>query len=148
MAYATEADLASLISETKLAQLTTESGNMEDSLVLTAALSDASSRIDGYLAGRYTVPVTDATSLAILKAHCIVLVKWFLFLRNDIGESFNGSLGNEYKATIDWLMAIGKGTLSLPSGAAVPTVDVEVTDEEAIADSEDPVFGTDLAGGL
>lgn len=140
MAYATQADLEAAIPLDKLAQLTTGSGATTDANVVTLALANASAVIDGYLGGRYAIPVTGTTALAILKAHCIVLTKWALFGRNDIGEAFGNSLKSDNDDTIDWLMAVGKGTLSLPSGTPTPSVDVEISDTEATTGSETPVF--------
>lgn len=58
MAYCTRADIEALVSAETLRQLTDDSqaGDVDDSIV-DACIASADASIDGYLRGRYTVPL-------------------------------------------------------------------------------------------
>lgn len=59
MGYATQQDLVDRFGETELAQLTDrDTAAFVDAAVLSRALADADAEIDGYLAARFTLPLT------------------------------------------------------------------------------------------
>ncbi|MBX9702382.1 MAG: DUF1320 domain-containing protein [Acetobacteraceae bacterium] len=64
MPYATLADLTARFGEAEVAQLTDRAGTEQvDGSVVDAALADADATIEGYLAGRYAVPVAPVPAL-------------------------------------------------------------------------------------
>lgn len=90
MAYSTEADIKKRISEMELAELTSDaaSGDAEiDTEKITEAIGKADALIDGYIAKRYTVPLTDPPD--IVKDASVAIAVWFLRGRrqNGIDES-------------------------------------------------------------
>lgn len=65
MSYATSADLLTRFGEGELLRLAmTPSGEL-DQATLQLALDDASALIDGYLAGRYPLPLTHVPSALV-----------------------------------------------------------------------------------
>lgn len=59
MTYATQADLETRFKNQELIELTDEAGTGEiDAAAVAVALGDADAEINGYLAGRYTLPLT------------------------------------------------------------------------------------------
>jgi phage gp36-like protein len=66
MAYATQSDLIARFGIDELLQLTDREGTgAVDGAVVGARLADAASLIDGYLAGRYAVPVSPPPALLV-----------------------------------------------------------------------------------
>jgi phage gp36-like protein len=58
MAYSTQDDVLSMISQAELAALTSEAGEIPDSQVVAAAISRADAEIDAALGLRYAVPLS------------------------------------------------------------------------------------------
>lgn len=66
MSYATQADLIARFGADELVQLTDRAeAHTIDASVVAAALADADAAIDGYLAGRYAVPVAPVPALLL-----------------------------------------------------------------------------------
>lgn len=66
MAYATLAAMAARYGETELIELTDRIGSGQiDTAVLDQAIADADAVIDGYLAGRYSLPLSPVPSILI-----------------------------------------------------------------------------------
>ena len=57
MAYCTEDDLLKMIPQADLTDLTVESGEVPDSLIIADAISKAEAEIDSYLGVKYVVPL-------------------------------------------------------------------------------------------
>lgn len=74
--------------------------------VIALALSDAQSTINGYLAGRYQVPL--AAVPEIIKRLTVDLARYFL-----AADNATESVEKRHKAAVDMLSAISKGTVSL-----------------------------------
>ena len=145
MPYATQSDLASVLTDGQLAQLTADSGTSADATIVSKALADASAEMDGYLAGRYVVPVTGgSTDLDILRPHCLKLTKWLLYGRRAIGGDYQ-ELERDYKTTIAWLSGIRDGKGSLPSAAERSSV-ATVTDRPANYGGLPSVFSSLVEG--
>ena len=60
MAYCSEDDLLKMIPQSELAELTAESGEVPDSLIIVEAISKAEAEIDSYLGVKYAVPLSTA----------------------------------------------------------------------------------------
>ena len=66
MPYATQSDLEERFGPQELAQLTDRvDGLMPDPAVIARALADAEAEIDGYLAARYTVPLSAVPAVLV-----------------------------------------------------------------------------------
>lgn len=142
MAYCTAADLDSGMSDLGQAQTTAESGSTADATILAQVIADASSKMDAYLMGRYTVPITgDSTALAILRSICVPIAVYLLYKRRLIK---NAEVVADYERAIEELKMIKKDG-GLP-GAGSPVIGTEplVEDYEPIVGTESQVFGKDL----
>lgn len=70
MTYATQSDLETRFKNQELIELTDEAGTGEiDAAVIAVALTDADSEINGYLASRYALPLTQ-TSDELVRLAC------------------------------------------------------------------------------
>ncbi len=79
MPYATIVDLQDRLGEARLVQLTDRADpplGVVDVVVAQKALDDADAEIDGYLAGRYVLPL--ATAPAVLRVHAITIASYRL----------------------------------------------------------------------
>lgn len=133
--YCTAAELEVEISAARQIEATSETAAAVDALVL-SCIETVSRRIDSYLGGRITVPVTSSAVKALLRPHCITLSKRLFFVRRDL--KISDALAQECKESIAWLMAVAKGDVSPPPTTPVPTVPDTVT--EGSFGSETQVF--------
>ena len=80
MAYATQADMEERFGEKELLKLTdrsdTPTGEI-DAVVVARTLSDAEAEINGYLAARYTLPLSSTP--AVLKRLCCDIARYYLY---------------------------------------------------------------------
>lgn len=116
MSYATVADLQDRLGAARLVQLT-DLGDPPVGLVVAAvaqkALDDASGEIDGYLAGRYPLPL--ATAPAVLRVYCIAIAHYRL-----LGSSADEVAREDYKAAIAYMRSVAKGEIPLMPPAEAP----------------------------
>lgn len=118
MPYATQQDLIDRLGEPRLIQLTdinTPATGAVDATVVARALEDASGEIDGYLAGRYALPL--ATPPAILKTYCCSIAHYRL-----LGSAADEVTRDDYRAAIKYLTAVSAGTIPLMPPADAPVV--------------------------
>ncbi|MEX0271393.1 gp436 family protein [Leptolyngbyaceae cyanobacterium UHCC 1019] len=118
MPYATQQQFIDAFGRDEAIQLT----NLEDSTAeeidvvpLNRALTDASSMIDTYLGGKYTVPFT--TVPAVLIPHCLNIARYYLD-RNSAREDVR----QRYEDAIRWLEQLAKGILTLGLDTAQATI--------------------------
>ncbi|MDI3326776.1 DUF1320 family protein [Pontibacterium granulatum] len=106
--YATAQAMIDRFGEEELILLTDRDGSQQAiaTSVLNQALTDASAEIDGYLGGRYQLPL--ATVPAVLTRICCDIARYLL---ND--ERAPEQLQKRYDASIGFLKSLGKGELSL-----------------------------------
>lgn len=118
MPYATVTDLQDRLGEPRLVQLT----DLDDpplGLVNTAvaqkALDDADAEIDGYLVGRYALPL--ATVPPILRVHACTLAEYRL-----LGRQADEAARKAYEGVLRYLQAVAEGKVQLlpPADAAPP----------------------------
>jgi len=84
MSYATVTDLRQWIDEDILIQLTDDANTgSTDTDVVDTILAAASLQIDGYLGGRYSLPL--ATVPPILGKLCVDIAGWLLYARRNAG---------------------------------------------------------------
>jgi phage gp36-like protein len=114
MSYASQADLVTRFGSQELIELTDRTdGNAIDSAIVTTALVDADAIIDGYLVGRYAVPVTPTPALLLRVAADIAR---FLLYKDRPTESVRQA----YEDALKILADLSKGTAALAGAAAAP----------------------------
>lgn len=119
MAYATQQDMTDRYGALALQRLTdraTPPAGAVDAVLLGARLDDASALIDGYLAGRYALPMPVVP--AILKVHCCALAMYLL-----LGEAADkdSAAAADNRAAISYLTKVAEGSiLLLPPNVATP----------------------------
>jgi phage gp36-like protein len=124
MAYCSEDDLLKMIPQAELADLTVESGEVPDSLIIVDAISKAEAEIDSYLGVRYTVPLSAPP--AQVKALAVDLAIYHLYSRRSIVPPVRLQ---KYESAVAFLkqVAAGQAVIVGPNGE-LPTVAKEVTD--------------------
>ena len=124
MAYCSEDDLLKMIPQADLADLTVESGEVPDSLIIIDAISKAAAEIDSYLGVKYVVPL--ATPPDRVKALAVDLAIYHLYSRRSIVPPV---WQQRYDAAVAFLKQVVAGQLVIvgPQGE-LPTVAKEVTD--------------------
>lgn len=118
MPYATVTDLQDRLGEPRLIQLTDlgdPAVGLVDQAVAQKALDDADAEIDGYLVGRYALPLSPAP--AVLRVHAVTIAHYRL-----LGSGVDEATKDDYKATRQYLMSVAKGDVLLtpPDQAAEP----------------------------
>jgi phage gp36-like protein len=118
MPYCTLDDLKQDISETELQQLTDDErlGTVNEARI-NAAIGDAGDLIDGFLRGRYTLPLDPAPT--IIKTIAKEITIYRLFLRKK-RQTISKEMTDNYNAQIKLLKGIQQGEIQLGI-AATPT---------------------------
>lgn len=112
--YCTVQDIVDDLTEKVVAQLSNdEEPNVVNDEIVSKYISDVTQIIDGYLRGRYELPIINEHS--ILKKICIDIVKYELYKRR--GKVFD-NIQNFYKDGIATLEKIQKGMITLNEGTA------------------------------
>lgn len=110
MAYSTLDDIKKLLPEENLIQLTDDAGSgVVDADVVDEAITYADQLIDGYLRGRYTLPLSTVPSF--LKKLSIDLVIFYLYGRRP--EIQNENVEKKYTNVIRILEQIQAGKITL-----------------------------------
>jgi phage gp36-like protein len=112
MTYAVKQNLIDRFGETELAQLTDRtSGTTVNDTVITRALDDADSLINGYLQTRYSLPLTSVPP--VLVAAACDIARYYLF-EDRVPEIVE----KRYATRISWLKDVAAGRASLGLDAA------------------------------
>ncbi|WP_028468430.1 gp436 family protein [Neptunomonas japonica] len=117
--YAVKADMTTRFGEEELILLTdhdADAGVINDA-VLDQALADASAEIDGYLGGRYTLPLP--TIPAVLTRISCDIARYLLH-----DEHAPERIEKRYDGAVSFLTKLGNGSISLgmpDEGAASPS---------------------------
>ena len=139
--YAGKADMIERFGEQELIDLTDRNGSAGTIVdeVLNAALGDASADIDGYLAGRYPLPLTFVPPVLI--RHSCDLTRYYLY---DNRLDPQHPAARRYTATIRFLEQMARGTvqLGLPQEQVPDSVDL------AEMASQPTVFGREKSKGF
>ncbi|MCG9722113.1 DUF1320 domain-containing protein [Shewanella sp. Isolate7] len=107
--YATTAAMLSRFGEQDLILLTEREGSTPGEInlpVLEQALADASAEIDGYIMGRYTLPLASVPT--VLERNCCDIARYFLY-----GERAPEQVEKRYQAVVKYLTSVSKGEISL-----------------------------------
>ncbi len=116
---------------------TTGTGIIDESKVK-AAIADASNIIDGYLGGRYNLPL--ANSPAVLVRLCANMARYNLY-DNAVSEVVE----RNNKAALDFLHNVGTGKIKL--GLTSDSQELE-SDQVIQIDSDETVFNRDRSKGF
>jgi phage gp36-like protein len=124
MAYCSEDDLLKMIPEEDLTDLTAESGEVPDSLIIADAISKADAEIDSYLGVKYVVPISPTPDQ--VKALSVDLAIYHMYSRHSIMRPVRQQ---KYEAAVAFLkqVAAGQAVIMGPEGESA-TVTHEVTD--------------------
>lgn len=111
--YCTNTDILNRIDTAVLAQLTDDaSGTTVDTDVVDAVIAEASEIIDGYIRGRYSVPVTGN---AILKSLCLDLSCYGLYARRS--RTITDDIARVRDRAIQMLRDVQRGVVVLEDTA-------------------------------
>ncbi len=136
--YATRDDMTKRFGEEELILLTDHASGagVIDDAVLSQALADASAEVDGYLGGRYTLPLPSVP--AVLVRICCDIARYLLH-----DEHAPERIEKRYDGAISFLSKLGSGTISLgmpDEGDASPS------NNTAQISSDGRVFGRSNSG--
>jgi len=107
MSYCTKQDLIDRFGENELVDLTDRDNlGVINNTVLDQAINDASAEMDGYLGGRYQLPL--ATVPPVLKALCCNVARYKLY-----DEQASELVTKRYDGAIKFLFSVSKGEISL-----------------------------------
>lgn len=130
MTYATQDQLADRFGAGFLVQLTDRgeiATGVVDVAVIDRALADTDAMIDGYLAGRYALPMAATPPLIADLAQVIAIYKLHVYLPNE-------KISADYQDALKQLREIAAGTIKLDVAGAEPAgtggTGVRVTDRE------------------
>lgn len=134
MTYATQADLEDAFGASELVQIADRDGDsLPDPGFLAAVLERADSFIDGYLAGRYALPL-DAPYPPVIVATACDLARYWLY-----DDAAPERVKEAFDAAVAWLKDISAGRALLQLPAATENADVGSPDYTA----SDRVFSAD-----
>lgn len=143
MAYATKADLIDRFGLQELVQLTDRTlvpPTTVDDTVVGRALDDATSRIDGYLAKVYAVPLATVPPIVVKIAADIA--------RYDLHGKRAGKddqVTRAYAEAVKWLGDVSRGLVRLDDGGAAP---IPATGGGGRVSGSEPVFTRDTLAGF
>ena len=130
MSYASLAQLNDRYGERLLIQITDRSetpSGVVDQAVVDRALADTDATIDGYLAGRYALPLAETPPLLIDLALAIAIYKLHPYEPDP-------KIAQDYKDAIASLQKIATGVIRLPAAGVEPessgAAGVETIDRE------------------
>lgn len=129
--YCTQQDLIDRFTEIELIQLT-DTGNLGviNAVTVARALADTDAEIDGYLAGRYNLPLT--TPIATLNQKACDIARFYLHARK-VPENVQ----KRYDAVIRYFEQVAKGVIRLPIAA---TDTAQINSNEAAMTSSSNIF--------
>lgn len=138
MPYATLSDLKKRYGEQELLDLSALPDGELDVDKINEALDDAAQTIDSYLAGRYTLPLTDEP--AVLSRHCCYLARYFLEKNRATDQA-----RQDYEDSIRFLEKVASGAISLGLTDSGETVE---SDNAAVMESSGSVWARNQSKGF
>ena len=141
MNYCSISDIVSTIPNVELVQLTNDDGgDTVDETKITDAISYVGNIIDGYLRGRYTLPLTSIPDE--LKYISIDYVVYRLYCRR-MYNNLPDVVSQRYKEIMKVLNDIQKGTFSLTSGTDEYANPITKVGNNIKVESEDVYYNSD-----
>lgn len=137
-AYATQQDLVDRFGAEELIQLTDRANTGAiDATVLDQAIADASAEIDGYLGGRYTLPLSHVP--LVLSRICADLVRYYLY-----GDAPLDQVRQRYEDAVAFLKSVARGQMTLgvatDGKAAAPSDNAEMQSGGRVFSRDDKGF--------
>lgn len=128
--YCTRADLITRFGEAEIVQLSdrAHSGAIDDAVV-SQAIADAAAEIDGYLAGRYPLPLTDIPPL--LNLYACDIARYRLF-----EDGAYEQVVERYNTALRYLRDVASGKVQL-----LPAGPDDAPEHEVVMTSRPPIFG-------
>lgn len=122
MRYCTRADIGKAIPELTLLQLSNDdpAAALPDEGVIEDGVRQSEELVDGYLRGRYTLPLDPVPT--IVRDAVVYLTRYWLYQRRPEGPDIPEAVKDGRKNTLKLLESIRDGvvTLGMPSGQATP----------------------------
>ena len=107
MTYCTQADLIERFGAAEITQLSDRAGlGTLDSAVIDGAIADADAEIDGYLSGRYALPLANVP-LVMTRLACDIARYWLF------GQDTTDLVKARYDQAISYLGKVAAGTITL-----------------------------------
>ena len=107
MSYCTQADLIERFGTAEITQLSDRAGlGTLDSAVIEGAIADADAEIDGYLSGRYALPLINVP-LVMTRIACDIARYWLF------GQDTTPLVKDRYDQAISYLGKVAAGTITL-----------------------------------
>lgn len=141
--YATLDDFKQRLKDHYEAIYSDDEGVLDESL-MADDLTEAYGTVNGYLAARYQVPVSETDALPMLKACQLSLACELAWSRTDSDE-LPEKAKHAAKIARGQLKDIAKGDLTLP---AAPAESASGAGGAALVQAETPVFGRSKMGGF
>lgn len=110
MAYCTLDDLMAMLSESEIAQLSAETGEVPDAEIVAAAIAAADALIDGYCEPRYGSIMPFSPVPEIIKAMSVDIAIYNLFSRRTIMPEVRRL---KYEDAISFLKRIAQGLANI-----------------------------------
>lgn len=106
MPYCTQTDLIDRFGETEITQLSDRAGLGDlDSTVIDQAIADADAEINGYLSGRYAVPLASVPPV-LVRIACDITRYWLF------GQDVTVLVKDRYDQAISYLVKVANGTIT------------------------------------
>lgn len=122
MRYCTRADIGRAIPEITLLQLSNDdpAAAQPDEAVIKDGVRQAEELVDGYLRGRYTLPLAPVPTL--VRDAVVYLTRYWLYQRRPEGADIPEVVKDGRRNTLKLLESIRDGvvTLGMPGGQATP----------------------------
>ncbi len=138
MAYSTQDDLLTMISQPELAALTAETGDEPDSMVVADAIARADAEIDAACGLRYTVPFAPVPER--VKTLSADLAIYHLYSRRSIAPEV---WRQKYQDALAFLKQVAAGQATLAGSGGEPPAAAR---EAAEMDSTQRIFSRDTLG--
>lgn len=107
MSYCNQDDLIDRFGEVEITQLSDRAGQGEiASAVIGQAIADADAEIDGYLSGRYALPLA-AVPPVLVRVACDITRYWLF------GQDVTALVKDRYDQAVSYLGKVASGTISL-----------------------------------
>ena len=116
MGYAVKQDMIDRFAESELVQLTDRTGAAVaiNDVALSRALSDADAEIDGYLMGRYTLPLANSPRMLIGIACDVARYRLY-------DDRVTEQVSKRYDDAVKLLRLIGEGKISIGPNSSTDT---------------------------
>lgn len=139
MPYCAQSDIEKAgITPAQLVQLTDDDADgTADAAVITEAIAEADAGIDGYLGGRYTVPVSPVP--ALLRQLSVAITAWKLYGRRALS---NDRRQKDYDDAIAKLKDLAAGRMVLPAVGGGEVVSDGSDLPESTSSPDDRIFTT------